>query len=357
MAYEDRTQDVITAEMLETFGANVRTDEGSLAYNACVKCGSELEDTYSDMSELEANTMADTMDIVHLIRYGAERGVAYKEATAAVVKAVFQQAMSIGDRLTCQSYTYTITSEVTGEENTYLMTCDEEGTGPNATLGDLDPVDYIDGYNGGEITEVSIPGTDDEDEDVFRERVIGSFSATAFGGNKADYRQYVDAQQGVGGCKPKRRASDSEWINIYVINSDFGPASAELIATLQDLIDPETSHGEGDGKAPICHKVLIQSAGTQTINVAATLTLDTGYDPETIQPQAVEKIGAYMQSLVEEWEHSETNETTVRLARIEAVLISIEGVIDVTALTLNGSAANVSVTWTDIPVLGTVTIS
>ena len=354
--YEDRTQDIITAEMLEDFGANVRTDEGSLAYNACVKMGSELEDVYSDLSDLNDNALADTMDIGHLIRYGAERGIAYKYATPAVVKGSFLQPMSIGDRLMCQDYVYTITS-ATEEVGKYMLTCDEEGTGANAILGTLEPVDYIEGYQGGEIIEVSILGTDDEDEDVFRGRVLDSFSAVAFGGNKSDYRLYIDAQSGIGGCKPKRRASDSEWINIYIINSDYGAASAELVSTLQDIIDPETSHGEGDGKAPICHKVLIQSAGTQTVNIAATLTLDSGYDPAAIQPQAEERIGAYIRSLVEEWEDGEQNETIVRLARIEAVLIGIEGVIDVTALTLNGSAANVSVTWTDIPVLGTVTIS
>ena len=355
--YEDRTQDIITAEMLEDFGANVRTDEGSLAYNACVKMASELEDAYSDMEDLNDNALADTMDIGHLIRYGAERGIAYKYATPAIVKAVFAQSMTQGDRLMCQDYVYSITSAVAGENLTYLMTCDEDGTGPNAVLGALEPVDYIEGYVSGEITEVSVLGTDDEDEEVFRGRVLDSFSATAFGGNKADYRLYVDAQSGVGGCKPKRRAADSEWINIYVINSDFGAASADLIASLQNLIDPETSHGEGDGKAPICHKVAMQSAGTETINVAATLPLDSGYDPSEIQPQAEEKIGEYIHSLAEAWEDNEQNETTVRLARIEAVLIGIEGVIDVTALTLNGTAANVGVTWTDIPVLGTVTIS
>ena len=355
--YEDRTQDVIVEEMLEDFGANVRTDEGSLAYNACVKCASELEDTYTDMAELEDNALADTMDISHLIRYGAERGIEYKVATPATVKAVFEQAMTIGDRLSCQDYTYSITEAVEGEENTYLMVCEEEGVEPNATTGELEPVDYIDDYQGGEITEVVILGTDDEDEEVFRGRVIDSFSATAFGGNKSDYRLYVDAQSGVGGCKPKRRESGSEWINIYVINSEMGPASAELVATLQNLIDPETSHGEGDGKAPICHKVQVISAGSETINVAAALTLDSGYTPEVIQPQALEKITAYINQLAMEWEDNNDSELTVRLARIEAILIGIDGVIDVTSLTLNGSSANVSVTWTDVPVIGTVTIS
>ena len=355
--YEDRTQEQITEEMLEDFGADVRTDEGSLAYNACVKTGSELEDVYTELEGLEENALPDTMDAPHLIRYGAARGIVYKWATPAYVKAVFGQAMSVGDRVSCQDYTYTIKEPVEDETLTYLMVCDEDGSEPNATTGDLEPVDYIDGWVSGEITEVTTPGTDNEDTDIYRGRVIDSFSATAFGGNKADYRLFLDSQSSIGGCKPKRRAADSEWINIYIINSDMGPASPTLVAQIQELVDPETSHGEGDGKAPICHKVQIYSAGTETIDVAATLTLDEGYDPTEIQPQAEEKIGAYLHSLCEVWEDGEQNETTVRLARIEAVLIGIEGVIDVTALTLNEGTSNISVTWTDIPVLGTVTIS
>lgn len=35
--FENRTYDVLMAEMLEEFGVDVRTDEGSLAYNACAK--------------------------------------------------------------------------------------------------------------------------------------------------------------------------------------------------------------------------------------------------------------------------------------------------------------------------------
>jgi uncharacterized phage protein gp47/JayE len=354
--YEDRTQEVITEEMLDGFGANVRTDVGSLAFNACVKTGSELEDVYTDLETQEENALPDTMDLVHLIRFAAERGTEYKYATYAVVKAVFLQEMSIGDRLMCEDYIYDITEAVEGETNTYLMECEEDGTGPNTILGDLEPVDYIDGYQGGEITEVSVPGTDDEDEEVFRARVIGSYTSLAFGGNKADFRQYIDSLSSIGGCKVKRRDSNSEYINIYIIDSSFGAASNTLVNTVQELIDPIGSQGEGDGKAAVNQKVIVQSAGTVTINAAASLTLDDGYDIESIAPQVPDKIEAYLLSLRKEWEANEQTEDVVRLARVEAAILTIEGVLDVTNMTLNGSAANVNVAWQNIPVLGTVNV-
>lgn len=353
--YEDRTQETITAEMLENFGANVRTDVGSLAYNACVKTGSELEDVYTDLQAQEDNALPDTMDLLHLIRFGEERGIFYKYATYAQVKAVFLQEIAIGTRFMCMDYVYSVTSQTEGNY-TYIMTCEEDGTGPNTITGDLEPVDYIDGFLGGEITEVTVPGTDDEDIDVYRSRIISSYSAVAFGGNKADYRLYIDAQSGVGGCKPKRRAVGSEYIDIYLINSDYGIPSNDLVNTIQSLVDPEENHGEGDGMAPIGHNVKIKAVTGVTVNVSATLTLDTGYEIETIQTQAEEKIGNYLLSMRSEWESGEQNEQVVRLARIEAVLIGIEGVIDVTDLMINETAANLQVTWTAVPVLGTVTM-
>jgi len=355
--YEDRTMERITQEMLDTFGADVRTDVGSLAYNACVKTGSELEDVYTDLEVQESNALPDTMDLMHLIRFAAERGTQYKYATAAVVTGVFEQAMSIGDRLSCSDYIYGITSAVDGETNTYLLTCETVGTAPNTITGDLEPVDYIEGYNGGEITEVSIPGTDDEDTEVFRARVIGSYESLAFGGNKADFRDYIDGLSGIGGCKVKRRDANSEYINIYILDSTFGVASSSLVALVQDLVDPTQSHGEGDGKAAVNQKVIIQSAGAVTINVSASLTLDTGYDIEEIAPQVPEKIEAYLLDMRKKWESNEQTEDVVRIARVEAAVLTIEGVLDVTDMLLNGAASNVGISWTNIPSLGTVTVS
>ena len=51
---------------------------------------------------------------------------------------------------------------------------------------------------------------------------------------------------------------------------------ANIERAIKDVIDPEQNHGEGDGMAPMCHNVLIQSALTQSIAVKATIEFDTG---------------------------------------------------------------------------------
>ena len=66
--YEDKTYNNIMAEMMADFGADVRTDEGSLAFNACAKVAEKLEDVYGDMDEIDKNMYPDTQDLPHLIR-------------------------------------------------------------------------------------------------------------------------------------------------------------------------------------------------------------------------------------------------------------------------------------------------
>ena len=58
--FDDRLFDIIMDEMMSEFGSDVRTDEGSLAYNACAKIAEKLEEVYGDMDELNDNILPDT---------------------------------------------------------------------------------------------------------------------------------------------------------------------------------------------------------------------------------------------------------------------------------------------------------
>lgn len=351
--YEDRTQDVIVAEMLENFGKDVRTDENSLAYNACVKTASELEDVYGDIMDIYDNMLPDTQDLSHLIAYAAERGITYHEETAPIVCGKFKQDIEIGEVFTCNDYTYTVEELISGYD--YRLVCETPGTEANANLGELTPQDYVEDYQGGEITEILVPGTDDEDEKVFRERVMQSFKSTAFGGNKADYRLFIDALEGVGGCKPIRRDKESNWIYVWIVSEEKKAASSELIGKVQTVIDPEQNHGEGDGMAPMCHNVLIKSVLTQSIEVKAAIEFDTGYSAETSETQIIEAVEKYFSSLRDDWESNELNDTIVRTARTEAAILNVEGVKDI-SVQLDGKDENVSLTYEYIPMLGGVTI-
>lgn len=352
--FDDRTFDTIMEEMLSRFGAKIRTDEGSLAYNACAKIAEKLEEIYADMEELYDNILPDTQDEFHLIEYGRERGLDYQYATCPVAKGVFRQEISIGERFTCNDYMYEVTGQI--DSCIYELRCETEGTEANTNFGALEPVDYIDDYEGGEITEIISAGRADEDIEGFRQKVIGSFQEKAFCGNKADYRKFINEVAGVGGCKPKRREEGQRWIYIYVIGNDFNTPSARLLEEIQTLVDPEQNHGEGDGMAPICHNVLICPAEAETIDVAATVSFDTGFSIETSKDLIEAAISEYLLLLREEWESRGLENTVVRIRQVEAKILTVEGVLDVSGTMLNGSENNVEMDFTKIPILGGMTI-
>ena len=352
--FDDRLQDIILSEMMAAFGADVRTDEGSLAFNACAKIAEKLEEIYGDMDELNDNLLPDTMDDSHLIEYGSERGLSYEYATAPIVKGVFQQEIEIGETFTCSDYVYEVVEKLADFE--YKMQCDTEGTEANTTLGELEPVDYIDDYLGGTITEIIVPGSDDQDIEEYRQKVIDTFRSQAFGGNRADYKRYINAIKGVGGCKPKRREQASPWVNIYVIGADYGVPSSTLISDIQTAVDPAQNHGEGDGMAPICHNVMIYGVESVEVSISTSVTFDSGYSVTTSGESIKKAINAYLHQLREHWEDNGFNDTVVRVRQIEAAVLTVEGVLDVSFTTVNGDKDNLSMDYSKIPILGEVTL-
>lgn len=352
--YEDKTYNKIMDEMMGDFGADVRTDEGSLAFNACAKVAEKLEDVYGDMDELDKNMYPDTQDLPHLIRNSIGK-IDYLYAYPAIVKGVFKQEIDIGEQFICGDYTYTVSEKI--EEHIYKLICDTEGTEANTNKGELIPANYIDDYKGGELTEILVLGADDEEEETFRKRLLDTFGNVHFGGNKADYRKLLNERKEVGGCKPKRREEGSPWIDIVVISDSFTAPSTEILKTLQNYVDPETSHGEGDGIAPCCHNVLIKAAESTKINVTAKLVFEGGYSVDTSKSHIEEAIDKYLGELRKGWEANEFNDMTVRLSRIEANILNIPGVLDIENTSLNGVQGNVTLSYEKIPVRGEVVIN
>lgn len=352
--FDDRDFETIMSEMMSNVEGNVRTDESSLIYNACSKIALKLEEAYGDMDEVNDNILPDTQDITHLIKYAKQRAIEYNYATAPVVKGTFSQEIEIGEQFTCSDYNYEVIEKI--DDFNYRLLCLTEGTEANTNLGTLEPIEYIDEYAGGEITELLIAGTDDEDEEEFRQRVLDSFNATAFGGNRADYRLYIDAIAGVGGCKPKRRTESLNKIVCTIIGADFRTPSSELVNQVQTLVDPLVNQGEGLGIAPICHVVEIEPAESVVVNVSTSITFDDGYSPATSKQQIENAIDEYISELNSVWESNEFNNTTIRISQIEARILKVDGVLDIANTTLNGEAQNITLNYNQIGERGEVNV-
>lgn len=354
--YEEKTFENILNEMLEQV-TDVDTSEGSLMYEACSKIALTLEKTYADLSRLYDNLSITEMEEEFFEKFATDRGVNRTSAKPAQVLCKFGQDIEIGTRFNCGDYDYTVISIYDDSGYEYIAECDTAGTGPNTNVGDLEPIDYVEDWEGGVLTKILKYGTDIEDIEAYKQRFKElRYNIQSFAGNKAAYKEYIakynDIYGGVADCIPFR-TTDGKTINVYAVDSEYKALNSDKVTSLQNYIDPITSTGEGDGIAPIGHSVVATTPTNMNINVAVKVDLDTEYTWEGVKDSIKAKIEEYLLTLRKLW--SKNKKCIVRVSQIEYAVLSVQGVIDCASATVNGSAKNIEIAYSKIPVMGELT--
>lgn len=351
--YENVTYEVILQRMLDRVSNNVDKRESSPIYNALAPAAVELQLMYIEFDIILKETFGDTASREYLIRRAAERGTKPYAATYALLKGEFTPSsinISIGSRFNLNELNYYVKTKVS--DGIYQVECETLGIQGNQYFGDMIPIEYIDGLETAKLTELLIPGEDEEETEDLRVRYFASFDTKPYGGNRKDYIEKTNAIAGVGSTKVTPIWNGGGTVKLTILNSNFDKASSILIQTVQNEIDP-TQDGQGLGVAPIGHIVTVDTAEEITINVVATITYDDGYSSASLHTQVVQAVSAYLLELRNDWANQGT--LIVRIAQIETRLLAITGILDITGTAINGSASNLTLTKYQIPVMGGVT--
>ena len=350
--YEHKTFDAILEDMLSNVPDVLDKREGSVIYDALAPAAIELQIAYIELDVILQETFGDTASREFLIRRAKERGITPYPATKALVKAVFTPSsvdVPIGTRFNLNDLNYIVTSKIADGE--YQLECETEGIDGNQTFGDLIPIDYVEGLETADITEVLIPAEDEEDTEDLRERYFSSFETKPYGGNKKDYEQKTNALNGVGSTKVTPIWNGGGTVRLTILDSNFDKATPTLIDFVQNEIDP-TQDGNGLGIAPIGHIVTVDTPDEVTIDIATTLTFDEGYSFTNLETQINDVIDAYLLELRKEW--AEQSQTVVRVAQIDTRILGIEGVVDIENTRINNLAENRTLGKYEIAVKGSV---
>lgn len=351
--YEDQTFEEIMERMLDRIPDTMDKREGSVIYDALAPAAFELQNAYIELDYIINQTFADTAEREYLVRRGAERGLVPYPATKASLKAETAPAslqIPIGSRFSLNELNYVITSKIQNGE--YVVQCETEGTIGNEFLGYLIPIDYIAGLESIEMTEVLIPGEDEEDTEDFRERYFDSFDTKPYGGNKKDYREKVNAIAGVGSTKVIPVWNGGGTVLLIILDASYGKASSTLINTVQEEVDP-TQTGSGDGIAPIGHVVTVRTADETTINISTHITFQEGYTWEGMEETIKDCVEAYLLEIRTNWANE--TQSVVRTAQIDTRILNIEGVVDISNTKINGTAGNLVLDAYAIPKMGVIT--
>lgn len=400
--YEAQTYESILARMLQkalSINSNLDTREGSLVWYGDAPAAVELQNLYIALDTVLNETFADTATRPYLILRAAERGLSPQPASPAILQMAITPTtlfLPLNTRFSIGELNYYVSAD-RGSGN-YELTCETAGEAGNNYTGTVIPIEYVDGLETCKITSVLVPGEDEEDTELFRQRYFNSLNAQAFGGNQIDYIEKVNAIPGVGGVKvyrawngdlkpanmipPKEAEAWIEglsgvpepvklWLDtvyaaaknnmftvggtvkLVVINSTFTVPSPTLVEQVQTAVDPLQNAGEGVGIAPIGHVVRVEGVQEETVDLGFALYYQRGWSWEDVSGYVTEAINGYFLELAQSWADQD-EALVVRISQIESRLLGITGILDIANTTINEKAANHTLALDHIPVLGSL---
>ena len=348
--YESLTFEVLLKRMLDRVSNSLDKREGSIIYDAAAPAANELQNAYINLDIMINEAYADTASRYYLIKRAAERGLLPYSATKAIVKGEFNIDVPIGARFSLEAFNYIVREKIS--QGVFQLECEQEGTKPNSYLGTLIPIEYIEGLTKAEITELLIPGEDDEDTEHFRQRYFDSLDSQAFGGNQRDYKEKTEAIAGVGSVKVYPVWNGGGTVKLVITNSENKKPSPTLVVQVQTEIDPVQNQGQGLGIAPIGHVVTVQGVTETAVNITTNITYQEDWNWSAIEGYVNAAIDQYFTDLSAQW--AEEEHLIVRISQIESALLGVTGILDIGGTALNGAEQNLVIDKDSIPIRGTV---
>lgn len=179
-------------------------------------------------------------------------------------------------------------------------------------------------------------GCDAESDEALRGRVLASYQRLPNGANAAYYEQEAMRYPGVAAAKAVGRARGIGTVNVVIATHAGVPDAALLAAVETDL----------QKKREIAVDVKVLAPTVETVAVTAALKAAPGY--------TFAEVKACAQSALEALFTGGLLGKSVTTARLLTLLCGVEGVENVH---LTAPAADVAVDATELPMLGTVTLS
>lgn len=337
----------ILNRMLDTLPDNYDTSEGNPLTDLLMSVAIELENSYLDQEDILNKGFADTSYDEWLDKIVNEVGITRKEPTKA--SGVVKISGSVGTRIEAGTLvsTDTINFEVVEESlisdlgmAIVKVECIEYGSIGNVAKGMINmlpiPIAGIESVTNENAFE---NGYDEESDEELRDRYYTKVRTPATSGNKYHYLNWAKEVPGVGDAKVFPLWDGNGTVKLVIIDSNKRAASSQLIKNVENYIEDNR---------PIGATVTIESATEVKINIEATLVIDTSnYELSIIKNSFESILNKYLGEIA-------FKQTYVSYAKIGSLLMSVDGVIDYSNLTINGNHDNILIQETEIVAIGQV---
>lgn len=327
--FDTKSFEEFREEVLENISDRYSKIEGSYTSDIVAGVCRELEKLSENIASLESAIFVTADSGEYLIRRCADYGITRKLATAAVitvtVTADTDTVLKSGAELTDSNgkvfFELTQATELTASVPT-------EVTAVCTSTGKLsipeNSIRFVSSVSGIVITnEAQISGTDDETDEALFRRLQFRLKNQPGCGTAADYKRWALEIPGVGYARVKVGAGA---IITYIADDDCGPVSSAQISAVM---------ANYDEKRPLGAVVGVSSATVRYASIAATVQLFDGYSLQEVQAAYEDMLHSYIGEIA-----FDDRTDVLTLARLSHYLMSIEGVADITAFTLNNGSSN-----------------
>ena len=224
----------------------------------------------------------------------------------------------------------------------------QTGTSSNVAAGTITlALNPITGINSITNLFAITGGTEEEEDDVFRERIMDANAnkGTSYIGNVADYRRWAMEVAGVGSVTviPTPDGVGGK-VKIIVVDANGQPANESILKEVYDHI--MAPNDPLDRLAPAGASIEVVAPTTGNINYSANIALNEIGNIETVKTE-------FISSLAEYYEVAK-KEGVLRYSRIYAILSNTTGVKDFNSLKIDGNTENLVIDKESFPFTGTV---
>ena len=323
---------------------------GYLLYDLTEAVGQEMDEQDKDVAAVAAKLDVDNLTGDELARFVEQRkGITRKAATYAVgeITVTGTGTVTKGDLFETPNGVQfaaiaTVAVVDTGTVPIQAVTAGNVGVVGAGSITQM-PV-TIAGINGCYNEAPTHDGYDAESDDALRSRYYTALRTPASSGNKYSYINWALEVPGVGDVQVYPLGHGENTVDVVIVDSDMLPASEQLVAEVQEHIDPDSS-GKGEGTAPMGAHCYVEAAAELSITINAKLSISG--EQATVEAAVTASIAAYFASIA-------FTGANISYAQVGNAILDTDGVLDYEGLAVGGGSSNIEVPERSVPVVGTV---
>ena len=326
--FEDMTPEKIRGRILGRLKTDLQTREGSFTNDLIAAAAEELSEAYHSLDALIPAFYVDETSGPYIDKQAGTVGIVRKAGTKARYGVTFTGADGAAIPAGAVYYTasglaFYLEAPVTLRDGTGegMLLAAEPGDAYNIAAGEI--VTALRNYSGvsGFANSAADGGADPETDGALLGRYLERMRKPATSGNPWHYQRWAKEVEGIGAARIVGKWNGPGTVKVIVADQDLQPATAAAVSACAAHIEEER---------PIGPSVTVEAAKTLEVTVEAS---------------------AFGGSVDLQFEAMDAGAYSLLFNRVAFLLLSIPGVVDYTALALNGGTENLTIPADTLPVL------